>query len=366
MILLNNLNEYNSQFIDEFKNNIEKVIKDNNYILGEPVKEFEKKLAEYIGTNYCLGVNSGTSALELAFSCFNLNDNDEIIIQSNAYIACALGTTFCNGKLKIIDCDLNGVFDVDECIKNINNKTKIILVVHLYGDCCNMEYLSFICKEKNIILIEDCAQSFGSMYNNKKLGSFGDISCFSFYPTKNLGALGDAGAICSNNEKYIEEIKKKRNLGSTIKYYNDIKGTNSRLDTLQALFLLSKFNDIDNVIKHKKSIASYYLNNIKNDIGKHIYNKDTNIYHSYHLFVIKLNSSIKRDDFIEYMKNTGIETLIHYKIPFYKSGAFTELNHLSFKNSEELSNNIVSIPIYNTINHNVMHYIIEQINNYNG
>ncbi len=364
MILLNNLNEYNSQFIDSFKNNIEKVIKDNNYILGEPVQTFENKVAEYIGAKYCVGLNSGTSALELAFSCFDLKEDDEIIIQSNAYIACALGTTFCKGKLHIIDCDKNGVFNIEECIKNISHKTKIILVVHLYGDCCNMDILSTICKENNIILIEDCAQSFGSMYNNKKLGSFGDISCFSFYPTKNLGALGDAGAICSNNSEYVQQIKKKRNLGSTIKYYNDIKGTNSRLDTLQALFLLTKFNDIDNVIKYKRNIALYYCNNIKNNIGEHIYNKDVNIYHSYHLFVIKLNNSIKRDNFIEYMKNKGIETLIHYKIPFYKSGAFSELNHLSFKNSDELSNNIVSIPIYNTLNNTDMYYIIEHINNY--
>ncbi len=364
MIKLNNLQEYNSLFINEYKLNIEQVIKNNDYILGESVKEFENRMVEYIGSKYCIGVNSGTCALELAFSILDLNENDEIIIQSNAYIACAFGAIQSKAKMKIIDCESNGVFSIENCIKEINSNTKVILVVHLYGDCCNMSKLAEICNIHNIILIEDCAQSFGSMYNNKKLGSFGNISCFSFYPTKNLGALGDAGAICTNNNIYNNILIKKRNLGSIVKYYNDVKGTNSRLDTLQASFLLSKFNDINNVINHKRYIAQYYINNINKNIATHIFNNDNNIYHSYHLFVLQLNENINRDIFIEYMNKNNVEVLIHYKIPFYKSNAFSELNNLSFNSCEELSNNIISIPLYNTLTYDKACYIINTINNY--
>jgi dTDP-4-amino-4,6-dideoxygalactose transaminase len=348
-ILINNVGEYNKLFKDKYSEDLNFLINKGNYILGEDVINFENKMAKYIGTKFCLGVSSGTSALEIAFESLGLNSNDEVIIQANAYIASAFGALKSNAKLVLIDCDKNGVFDITEFEKKINSKTKAVLIVHLYGDCCNLNTLSIICKKNNIKIIEDCAQSQGSKYDNKMLGSFGDISCFSFYPSKNLGALGDGGAICTNNEDYYKKIKYIRNLGSIKKYEHEIKGTNSRLDTLQALFLLTKFDDIDNSIEKKRHLIQNIYKKMNNRLFKHIENDDKKIYHSYHLYVLQLSNGIDREGFMKYLADDGVETIIHYKIPFYKTNAFSEFNNLTFPNTENLSNTIVSIPIYNTM-----------------
>jgi len=361
-VSINNVNEYNTLFSNIFIQDVQNMIKNGNYILGEEVEVFEKKLAKYVNTQYCVGVSCGTSALELAFELLHLEPDDEIIIQANAYIASAFGALKSGGKLVLIDCNENGLFDVGEFQNKITSKTKAAIVVHLYGDCCNMDLMQSICKEKNIILVEDCAQCQGTKYNGKMTGSFGDISCFSFYPSKNLGALGDAGAICTNNESYYLQLKKMRNLGSVIKYHHDLIGTNSRLDTLQAMFLLSKFDDIDNTIIHKQNMARVYK-----DVPfllNHIKNNDILVSHSYHLYVVRLDDNINRDHFMEYLGKHEIQSLIHYKIPFYKSEAFSELNHLTFVNTEKLADRIVSLPIYNTITEETITYIMSVIYDY--
>lgn len=353
-IRINNIKDYNKLFEDDYLKNLKNIINSGQYILGDIVETFESKLAKSIGVNYAVGVNSGTSALELAFHLLELSYEDEVIMQANAYIACAFGAIKSNGTLRIIDCDENGVFDINECKKAINSKTKAILVVHLYGDCCNMEKLSQLCNENKLILIEDCAQAQGTKYNGKMIGSYGDMSCFSFYPSKNLGALGDGGAICTNNIFYMEKLKLLRNLGAKIKYEHDIIATNSRLDSLQASFLLSKFDDMNRCILHKNELVKSY--NIPH-WARHIQNPDEKVYHSYHLYVIQLGEKVSRDKFMEYMNNAGIETLVHYKIPFYKSKAFKHLNNLTFHNSEKLSDTIVSLPIYNIMELKDVEYI---------
>jgi dTDP-4-amino-4,6-dideoxygalactose transaminase len=360
-IPINDVKAYNQLFENNYISDVKELLNSGQYILGEHVYFFEQKMAEYIGIKYTIGVNSGTSALELAFQILELAEEDEVIIQANAYIACAFGALKSKAKLKIIDCDKNGVFDIEECIRNITIKTKAILVVHLYGDCCNMHKLTELCKNKGIYLIEDCAQSHGSKYDGKMLGSFGDISCFSFYPSKNLGALGDAGAIGTNNIEYYSKLKYLRNLGSQKKYEHEIIATNSRLDSLQALFLLSKFDDMDRSIAYKNTLVKKYVNS---EWFTHLRNKDDKIYHSYHLYVIKLNDDIDRDKFMLYMEKNGIETIIHYKIPFYKSKAFNDLNYLSFFNAENNSNKIVSLPIYNTMTLEQVEYINNCLNNF--
>ena len=361
-ISINDVNEYNNLFSDVFIENMTTILQKGNYILGEEVDIFEKTHAKYITTKYCVGVSNGTSALELAFQLLNLQPDDEVIIQANAYIACAFGALKSNAKLVLIDCDENGLFNIEEFQNKINSKTKSVLVVHLYVDSCNMDLMKQICNDKNIFMIEDCAQAQGTKYNDKMIGSFGDMSCFSFYPSKNLGALGDAGAICTNNEFYYNQLKKLRNLGSVIKYYHDIVATNSRLDTIQAMFLLTKFGDIDNTIIHKQKLANLYKNMPL--LLEHIKNKDEKVSHSYHLYVVKLHDTINRDHFMEYLNEHGVQTLIHYKIPFYKSGAFSEFNHLTFSNAEKLADRIVSLPIYNTMTEEKVHYVMQVINNY--
>jgi dTDP-4-amino-4,6-dideoxygalactose transaminase len=340
MIHLNDVRSYNSQYEAGFVEDTLSVLRSGQYILGPAVKEFEEKVAGYIGVSHCAGVSSGTSALEVMFECLNLTENDEIVIQANAYIACAFGAIRSKASLCIIDCEPDGTFSIDNLVNAITPKTRAVLVVHLYGDCCDMERLADVCSTRNILLVEDCAQSFGSEYAGKKLGSFGYASCHSFYPTKNLGALGDAGAICTNDLVLFERILKVRNLGSTKKYYHSVMGTNARLDTLQASYLLRKFPDLDGSINAKRQIASVYQAELN---ATHLKNPDPRVKSSYHLYVIVVKN---RDRFVDYMKMNDIETIIHYPIPFYKSEAFSHYNQLSFPNAELLSHSIVSIPIH--------------------
>jgi dTDP-4-amino-4,6-dideoxygalactose transaminase len=361
-ISINNVSEYNKLYIEKYTEHLHNLIMSGNYILGKNVLEFEQKIAAYLNIRYALGVSSGTSALELAFQALELTNNDEVIIQANAYIACAIGVLKSKANMVIIDCDNNGLFNIDILKQKITDKTKAVLVVHLYGDCCNMELLQTICKENKIILVEDCAQAFGTKYNNKMIGSFGDISCHSFYPSKNLGALGDGGAICTNNITYYNKLKLLRNLGSIKKYEHEIKGTNSRLDTLQAMFLSSKLLDVNNCIEHKNLISKLYINDL---FFKHIRNPDELVLHSYHLYVILLDENIDRQHFIDYLLLNGIETIIHYKIPFYKTQAFIEYNNLIFEHTEKLANRILSLPIYNTITSSHIYYINKKIQQYN-
>ena len=352
-ITMSNVKENNLTYMEEFLNKTKEVIGSGSYILGRKVEEFENKFCQYLGMPYCVAVSSGTSALELVFSILNLSEKDEIVIQANAYIACAFGTLKSKAKLKIIDCELDGTFSISKLRGAITENTKAVLVVHLYGDCCNMDLLTEVCNENNLFLIEDCAQSLGSEYNSRKLGSFGDFSCHSFYPTKNLGAIGDAGAIVLNNELYARTLKKYRNLGSTEKYKHDLKGTNSRMDALQSVFLLAKINDLDNQIDIKRRIAKYYSGHLT-----HLYNKDANVKHSYHLFVILVDN---RDEVMKFLSNNGIETLIHYPIPFYKSGAFQEYNLLSFRNAEYLSSTMLSIPIHTSLSNEQQMQIVQLV-----
>jgi dTDP-4-amino-4,6-dideoxygalactose transaminase len=193
------------------------------------------------------------------------------------------------------------------------------------------------------------------------IGSFGDMSCHSFYPSKNVGALGDGGAICTNNPDYYNKIKLFRNLGSIKKYEHEIKGTNSRLDTLQASFLLSKMDDVYNCIHHKNTLSKLYVNA---PFFKHIKNVDVQVFHSYHLYVILLDNDIDRDHFSNYLLSNGIETIVHYKNPFYKTRAFSEYNELTFKNTEQLADHILSLPIYNTMTETHIRYINEIIKKY--
>lgn len=334
--------------------NLEETIESGSYILGPTVRKFEDSLASYLGGGYAIGVGSGTGALELAFESLGLTENDEIIIQANAYIACAFGALRSNAKIRIVDCDPNGLFSIANFQAAITSNTKAVLVVHLYGDCCDMDALTDMCNLKDIVVIEDCAQSLGSYWNNKKLGSFGDISCHSFYPTKNLGALGDAGAVVCKNKETAECIRKLRNLGSTEKYIHSLKGTNSRMDSIQAAFLCEKLQYMDQTILDKRVIAKHYTDSGLN----HVRNHDDRVFHSYHLYVIKTD---KRDVLMNSLATRGIETIIHYPIPFYKSKAFSEFNHLKFENAEALSRTVLSIPIHTSLTSTEQTYIIQTL-----
>jgi dTDP-4-amino-4,6-dideoxygalactose transaminase len=350
------------KFLNSIQQKISTVIQTGDDVLGKDVNLFEEEFSKKIGVSRTIGVNSGTDALRLAIKSIDLKEDDEIIVQANSYIACVLGITMCN--MRIIDCDENGVFDIRKLEESITHKTKAVLVVHLYGDCCDMPKVVDLCKNNGILLIEDCAQSLGTKINDKYTGSFGDISCFSFYPSKNLGCIGDGGAICTSNEPLYETVRKLRNLGSVVKYDHEIKGDNSRLDTIQASILRIKLPHLDESLINKNQIAELYSQKIDKNKYVHLRGETPGRFHSYHLYVIKVSDYIDRDGLIEYMKNQGVECIVHYKIPFYKSKAFKEFNSLHFSNTEMLSKKIVSIPIYDGMSLKDIEHVIYCLNKY--
>lgn len=338
------------------------ILRSGWYILGPEVEEFEKEFANYIGTKYSLGIDNGLNALVLAFRALGIKKGDEVIVQGNTFIASVMGITM-NGATPIfIEPDEFDNLDADLLEKKITEKTKAICIVHLYGQTSNMEKILEIVKKYNLYLVEDCAQSHGSLYKDKMSGSYGDISCFSFYPGKNLGCFGDGGAITTNNKKIYEKIKMLRNYGSSKKYYNDEVGYNSRLDELQAGLLRVKLFHLKELNQEREAIAQKYLNEIKNPKIKlpKIRKNATSVWH---LFVIKTN---ERDKLKTYLENHNIDTVIHYPIPPHLSKAY---EYLGYKKgdlpiTEKYAETVLSLPLYNGMTREEQNYVIEVINKY--
>jgi dTDP-4-amino-4,6-dideoxygalactose transaminase len=356
-IPMSDLNSYNASFSDGFAEDLRTLLTHGRYILGDEVKMFETELATYFGQTHAIGVSSGTAALELAFRSLKLNPTDEVIVPANTYIASVFGAAASGGRIVPVDCTSNGTLDLDAVRQAITPNTKAVLVVHLYGDCCPMRELVTICKSAGLWLVEDCAQSLGSRYDGVLLGAWGDISCHSFYPSKNLGALGDAGAIVTNNDDLAKYCRLARNLGVSAKYIHDIPATNARMDTLQAMFLRRKFPDMERVIAAKREVADAYTEAFQ---SRHIRSDDPLVKHSYHVYAIVMPN---RDAVMKRLAEQGIETLIHYPIPFYKSKAFAELNSLSFPNTERLASTMISLPMFATMSSNQITEVVRAIHN---
>ena len=330
---------------DELTKDMNKLIFENtDFILGKHLEMFEHNFANYITTNFCVGVANGTDAIEMAVKSLNLNEQDEIITQSNTYVATCFGITNNNIKLKLVDIDKDTYqMDLDDLEKKITYKTKAVIIVHLTGSCCNMDRLMKIINNNNLILIEDCAQSHGACFNNKKLGSYGLLSTHSFYPGKNLGAFGDGGAICTNDNKLFDLLQKMRNNGSIEKYKHEIFGRNSRLDTLQASILDIKLKYLDkNNDKRRKNAKQYYdlLQNIQEVKLPKI---EEGCIPVYHLFVIRVNN---RDNLRNYLLNHNIETVIHYPITISNLQCYKNYFSEKYECAEENSKNIISLPMY--------------------
>tara|TARA_B100000427_G_C15451326_1_gene569729 strand:+ start:136 stop:1236 length:1101 start_codon:yes stop_codon:yes gene_type:complete len=360
-----NLKKINKPYLDKFTSITEKFIDKGWYILGDGVREFEKQFKTYCGTKYCIGVANGLDALELIFKGYlqlgKLKEGDEVIVPANTYIASILSVT--NNRLKPVFVEPDEDYNISpkEIKNNITPMTKAILCVHLYGRICKMNEIKNICDKFNLLLIEDSAQAHGATLNKKRSGSLSDASGFSFYPGKNLGCLGDGGAITTNNSDLYEIVYQFRNYGSEKKYHNSIKGVNSRLDEIQALFLMEKLKNLDNDNIKRINLANKYLNGIKNNKIKlpPLFNKGS---HVWHLFTVLVN---ERDNFIDYLNKHEIQTVIHYPIPPHKQKAYSEYNHLHFPITEKIHNQTVSLPMDPTLSNNEIEYIIETINKYN-
>ena len=356
----NDLKKQFELYKTEYEKKVVEVLNSGWYILGKEVQSFEENFANYIGTKHSVGVASGLDALVLAFRALDVHQGDEVIVQANTYIASVMGITM-NGATPIfVEPNRFYNIDVDKIEEKITKKTKAILVVHLYGQGSSMRKVKELCEKYNLYLVEDCAQSHGATYNHQMTGSFGDIGCWSFYPSKNLGAFGDAGAITTNNKEIADKIKVLRNYGSEKRYHNKVVGYNSRLDELQAGLLNVKLKHINELLDDRERIANRYLNEINNPLIN-LPMIDENCSHVWHLFVIQ---SEYRDQLQDYLKDNEIDSLIHYPIPPHLSEAY---EYLGFKKgdfpiAEHYANSVLSMPLYNGMTEEEISYVIEVIN----
>ncbi|MBE0491143.1 MAG: DegT/DnrJ/EryC1/StrS family aminotransferase [Sulfurospirillum sp.] len=346
MIPFLDLKGLNAQYRAELIEACTRVIDSGWYIQGNECREFDKEFAQYCGTKYAIGVANGLDALILILRAYKelgiMNGGDEVIVPSNTYIASILAISQNNLVPVLVEPDINTyLIDPSKIEEKITSKTKAIMPVHLYGQTCEMDAINAIAKKHKLKVIEDSAQSHGAHFGDKRSGNLGDASGFSFYPGKNLGALGDGGAVTTNDETLANTIKALGNYGSHKKYENLYKGINSRLDEMQAAMLRVKLRYLDNEVEKRREITNYYLQNIKNEniILPTVRSEDN---HVWHLFVIRVKN---RDELQNYLHVNGIQTLIHYPIPSHKQKAYTEWNDENYPISEQIHNEVLSLPI---------------------
>lgn len=363
-ILPNNLKRQHDIYAEEYNNKAVEVLNSGWYVLGNEVKSFEEEFANYTGNKYCASLASGLDALQIAFRVLNIKENDEVIVCSNAYIACVMGITMNGATPVFVEPDEYDNLDADKVEEKITENTKAILAVHLYGQSCQMDKIMDIANKHNLKVVEDCAQSHGTTFNGKKCGTFGDIACWSFYPTKNLGAFGDGGAITTDSEDIYNEVKMIRNYGSKVHYENDVVGMNSRLDELQAGLLRVKLSHLDELNNERVAIANRYLTEVNNPLIRPLATRpgSNNIYHQ---FVIH---SDKRDELIEYLKSYEIGTIIHYPIPPHmsKAYAYLGLKEGDLPVAERYAKEVLSLPMYNGMCKEELDFVIEKLNSFKG
>ena len=366
MIHFLNLRKLNQPFETAFQKKMKQFLEGGWYILGNEVKQFETDFATYCGTKHCIGVGNGLDALVLIFKAYihlgKLQKGDEVIVPANTYIASILAILQADLVPVLVEPRLE-TFNInpEEIEAKISSKTKAILPVHLYGQLCEMKAINEIAKKHNLLVIEDAAQAHGSQFSeNEKAGNLSHAAAFSFYPGKNLGALGDAGAITTNDDALAAVLFSMRNYGSKVKYENEIIGVNSRLDELQAAFLNIKLKQLDSENEFRRSMARRYLSEIKND--KFIMPTwDLSQNHVFHLFVIRTSNRMHLQN---YLKENGIEIMIHYPIPPHKQKALSNWNHLSFSITEKIHNEVLSIPLNSGLKASEIQHIITTLNNY--
>lgn len=361
-IMPNRLDNGFNMYKEEFEKKALEVLRSGWYVLGKEVANFEAEFANYTGATYCVGLASGLDALWIAFRALGIGEGDEVIVQGNTYIASVMGITINGATPVFVEPDEYFNIDVTRIEEKITEKTKAILVVHLYGQASNMEPIMKIAHKYSLRVVEDCAQSHGAKFNGRMTGTFGDIGCFSFYPSKNLGAFGDAGAIITNDAEIADFVKVFRNYGSEKRYYNRVVGTNSRLDELQAGLLIVRLSHINELEADKRRICQRYLTEIKNDnVSLPMIREGAE--HIWHQFVIRTK---RRKELIDYLNEKGIGTIIHYPIPPHLSEAYAYLNieKGSLPITEEYAETVLSIPLYNGMTVEEQTYVIDSINSF--
>ncbi|MCX4267579.1 MAG: DegT/DnrJ/EryC1/StrS family aminotransferase [Lachnospiraceae bacterium] len=359
-IMPNRMDRGFQMYQQEFESKAIEVLRSGWYILGKEVKQFEKEFAAYTGGKYCVGLASGLDALWLAFRILGIGEGDEVLVQGNTYIASVMGITINGATPVFVEPDEYYNIDVSRLEEKITSKTKAILVVHLYGQAANMTEVIRIAEKYHLKVVEDCAQSHGACFEGKMTGTFGDVGCFSFYPSKNLGAFGDGGAVIVNKEELAQKFRVYRNYGSEKRYYNMVVGTNSRLDEIQAGLLRVRLSHLEELNQERSQICKRYLAEIQNpDIKLPQVQKGAT--HVWHQFVVR---TVNREDFIYYLEQKEIGTIIHYPIPPHLSEAYAYLHtdRSQLVITEQYANEVLSLPLYNGMTKEEQNYVIDAVN----
>ena len=362
MIKFLDLHKINERFRKEIDEKIKEVLDSGWYLLGNQDKAFEKNFADYCGVKHCIGCANGLEALTLIIRAYGFSKGDEIIVPANTYIASILAISENGCTPVLVEPDINTYnINPDLIEEKITEKTRAIMVVHLYGQAVQMEKIWEIAKKHNLKIIEDSAQAHGAVYQGKRTGNLSDASGFSFYPGKNLGCMGDGGAVTTNDDELAQKIRALANYGSHKKYCNLYKGINSRLDEIQAAILDVKLPHLDKDNERRRQIAKYYRENIKNPklILPEAYDEKA---HVWHVFAVRTED---RDGFQQYLTQNEIQTIIHYPTPPHKQEAYKEWNNLSFPITEEIHNTIISIPISPVMTDEEVQRVMEVLNGYN-
>jgi dTDP-4-amino-4,6-dideoxygalactose transaminase len=374
----------NRQYAEELKKAASEVIDSGWYLLGERATAFEKNLSGYLGVNHAVAVSNGLDALKLVLRAYiemgAMKEGDEVIVPANTYIASILAITQNRLKPVLVEPDINTYnLDISRVEAAITPDTRAIMVVHLYGRVCWSDELEALASKYKLKIIEDNAQAIGAEWNGRKSGSLGDAAGNSFYPGKNLGALGDAGAVSTNDTELAQIVRALGNYGSSKKYYNDYQGFNCRMDEIQAAFLDVKLKYLDAENQRRREIAEYYCENVRNpviilpDASGHkpqasshkplssLFTLHSSLSHVWHLFVVR---SGKRDKLQKYLSDNGVQTLIHYPVPPHKQKAFKEWNHLSFPFTEQIHREALSLPISPVLEDAEVKTIVDLLNSF--
>jgi len=369
MIKFLDLQKINQKYEPQLSENVQKVIRSGWYLLGEENKAFELEYANFIGTKHCISVANGLDALRVILRAEmelgKISEGDEIIVPANTYIATILAIT--DNKLIPVLVEPNPLtFNIDssKIEEKISAKTKAIMLVHLYGQNAMNEEIKHISVKHNLLIFEDNAQAQGCFYENARTGALGEAAGHSFYPGKNLGALGDAGAVTTNNTELANTLRALANYGSNKKYVNDYQGLNSRLDEIQAAVLRCKLNFLDSDNAHRRNIADFYLKNIHNEriiTQKEYISSQNPLSHVWHIFIVQTS---EREQLQKYLTENNIQTLIHYPIPPHKQLAYKEWNNFSFPITEKIHNEVLSIPISQITTLEEAAYCVEILNKF--
>lgn len=365
MIPFLDLHKINKPYEEAFHQKLKSTLDSGWYILGKETNHFENDFAAYCGTSYCIGVGNGLDALVLIFKAYlelgRLQEGDEVIVPANTYIASILAILQA-GLVPVLVEPKWETFNIDPNLieEKITSRTKAILAVHLYGQLAEMAEITEIANKNSLLVIEDAAQSHGAVLDGKKAGNLSHAAGFSFYPGKNLGALGDAGAVTTNDQELAKTIYALHNYGSEVKYYNDFIGVNSRLDELQAAFLNLKLSNLNPDNDKRRAVAKRYITEIKNE-SIVLPHWDFSPHHVFHLFVIRTEN---RDALQKYLLENGIQTIIHYPVPPHKQKALQQWEELSFPITERIHNEVLSLPISPVMTADEVNYIISILNKY--